>query len=247
MIKVLSKTLAVLEALAIASPYPRRISELAEEFGINTATCARILRELVDAGYAVQISRQDGYAAGPRAWTFACQIRYRERLIHAAAPIIEQTAQEMEASVLLTERQGTERYILLHENCCRKLDIQLEQLSYRDLFSTATGLMLTACAPAEEQEELIAAYPGETGLLLEESHLREQLNAIRRARECSFRKNDQGIAACPIFRNRTPVAVLGGSVAVEDFVDPYRKKFLAALRHAAEIISKSISITNTIG
>ena len=80
MIKVLSKTLAVLEALAIASPYPRRISELAEEFGINAATCARILRELVDAGYAVQISRQDGYAAGPRAWTFACQIRYRERL-----------------------------------------------------------------------------------------------------------------------------------------------------------------------
>ena len=86
MIKVLSKTLAVLEALAIASPYPRRISELAEEFGINAATCARILRELVDAGYAVQISRQDGYAAGPRAWPFACQIRYRARLIHAAAP-----------------------------------------------------------------------------------------------------------------------------------------------------------------
>ena len=168
-------------------------------------------------------------------------------MIHAAAPIIEQTARELGASVLLTERHGAERYILLHENRCRKLDIQLEQLSYRDLFSTATGLMLTACAPAEVQEELIAAYSGEAGFLLEESHLREQLNAIRRARECSFRKNEQGIAAFPVFRNRTPVAVLGGSVAVEDFIDPYREKFLTALRHAAETISKSISITKTIG
>ena len=247
MIKVLTKTMAVLEALAIASPYPRRISELAEEFGINAATCARILKELVDAGYAVQISRQDGYAAGPRAWTFAQQIRYRERLIHAAAPIVEQTAREMEASVLLTERQDTERYILLHENCCRKLDIHLEQLSYHDLFCTATGLMLTACAPADEQEKLIAAYSGEPAPLLEEPHLREQLSAIRRARQCFFRKDDQGIAAFPVFRNRTPVAVLGGSVAVEDFIDPCRETFLAGLRRAAETISKSISITNTIG
>lgn len=247
MIKVLTKTMAVLEALAIASPYPRRISELAEEFGINAATCARILKELVDAGYAVQISRQDGYAAGPRAWTFAQQIRYRERLIHAAAPIVERTAHELEASVLLTERQGAERYILLHENRCRKLDIQLDQLSYRDLFRTATGLMLTACAPADEQEALIAAYPGETALLLEESRLREQLAEIRRARRCFFRKDDQGIAAFPVFRNRTPVAVLGGSVAVEDFVDPYRETFLDGLRRAAETISKSISIINTIG
>ena len=71
MIKVLDKTFLILEKLALQSPRPCRIGELAEEFGLNNATCARILKELVEAGYAIHLSRLTGYTVGPRSWTVA--------------------------------------------------------------------------------------------------------------------------------------------------------------------------------
>lgn len=248
MIKVLDKTFAILEKLALASPHPCRIGELAKQFDINTATCSRILKELVEAGYAIRVSRLEGYAAGPRAWTFASQVRYRERLIGIADPVIRRTASALEASVLLAERNGKERYILLHHNGCRKLDIVLGQLSFHDLFKTATGLLLTAFAPEKEQKELLESYEVKTSRLFPPgTDLIAELATIRREERCVFRNRDQGIIAFPIRRNRAVVAVLGASVALEDFTEPFRSRLIDGVERAARQISQSLSTLNTIG
>ncbi len=248
MIKVLDKTFSILEKLAVASPLPCRIGELAEEFGINNATCSRILKELVAAGYAVRVSRLEGYAAGPRAWTFAAQVRYRERLIRAADPVIRKTSEELGASVLLAERAGEERYILLHHNGCRKLDIVLDRLSFHDLFETATGLLLTAFAPEREQRELLECY-GDSAFRLfpPGTDLITELASIRREEQCVFRNRNQGIIAFPVRRNRAVAAVLGASVAIEEFTDSNRDRLTAGIERAAKQISQSLSTLNTIG
>ena len=66
MIKVLDKSFAILEEIIAATPQPLGPLALAKKLGLNRTTCSRILRMLLDAGYIVQISRQAGYAAGPR-------------------------------------------------------------------------------------------------------------------------------------------------------------------------------------
>lgn len=245
MIKVLDKTFAILEKLALESPHPCRIGELAKAFGLNDATCARILKELVDAGYAIRISRRDGYAAGPRAWTLASHVRYREKLIRAAEPVIRHASAEFEASVLLAERLGTERYILLHHNGCRKLDIVLGQLSFHDLIDTATGLLLTAFAPEAEQKAIIERYRAEgfDQLPADASSLAE----IRRRERCVFRKSNQGVIAFPIRQNREVIAVLGASVAVDDFTEPFESRLIEGINRAARQISQSISTIQTAG
>ena len=248
MIKVLDKTFAILEKLVLESPRPCRIGKLAEEFKLNNATCTRILKELVEAGYAMRISRQQGYAAGPRAWTFASQVRYREKLIRAAEPVIRRAAAELEASVLLAERRGEERYILLHHNGCRKLDIVLGKLSFHDLFDTATGVLLTAFAPEEEHKRAVEHYWGkECGLLDPAGDPIAQLSEIRHRGRCIFQRPDQGIIAFPIRQNREVTAVLGASVAAEDFVEPYRSRLIAGIDRAARQISQSISTIQTAG
>ncbi|WP_294483032.1 helix-turn-helix domain-containing protein [uncultured Victivallis sp.] len=248
MIKVLDKTFLILEKLALQSPRPCRIGELAEEFGLNNATCARILKELVEAGYAIHLSRLTGYTVGPRSWTFASQVRYREKLIEAAEPVIRQAASELEASVLLAERQGMERYILLHHNGCRKLDIVLGKLSFHDLFDTATGLLLTAFAPEKEQKMLVEHYWGkECNLLDPAGDPSAQLSELKSTGHCIFEKTDQGIIAWPIRQNREVTAVLGASVAVGDFVEPYRSRLIAAISRAAQQISQTISTIQTAG
>ena len=72
MIKVLDKSFAILEEIIAATPQPLGPLALAKKLGLNRTTCSRILRMLLDAGYIVQISRQAGYAAGPRIVTLKC-------------------------------------------------------------------------------------------------------------------------------------------------------------------------------
>ena len=248
MIKVLDKTFAILEKLVLTSPAPCRIGELAQTFGINNATCSRILKQLVETGYAVQLSRLEGYAAGPRAWTFASRVQYKEKLIRTADPVIRRTAAKLEASVLLAERSGEDRYILLHHNRCKKLKIVLDKLSFHDLFETATGLLLTACAPEAEQKKLIQCYGKEAFKLFPPgTHLHTELASIREKEHCVFENQNQGIAAFPVRQNHEVIAVLGASVLLEDFTEPFRSSFIAEIELAARQISQSLSTLNTIG
>ena len=227
MIKVLDKTFAILEAVVLNSPHPLRISVLAERFGINTGTCARIIRELSDAGYLIQVSRQDGYAAGPRALAFANAVSYKPALLEAARPVADGAARRFEASVLLAERQGGLRYILYHRNESPRLAIRLSELAFRDLFDTATGLMLAAFAPEEELPALLDSSGGERFRLLDPAR-------------------GQGIAAFPVFRNGAFLATLGGSIPFDEYAER-GAAFAEGLSRAASEISKAVSIINTAG
>ena len=249
MIKVLDKTFAILEAVVLHSPRPMRISVLAERFGINNGTCARIIRELSDAGYVIQISRQDGYAAGPRALTFANAVCYKPALLEAARPIAEETAHKFAASVLLAERQGELRYVLLHCNESPRLAIRLAELAFRDLFDTATGLVLAAFAPEEELDALLSAAPGMASTLLDPARgIRGQLTEIQRTGRAVFLdpSRGQGIAAFPVFRNDGFVAALGGSIPADEFQE-HGTEFVEGLSRAATEIGRAVSVIHTTG
>lgn len=249
MIKVLDKTFAILEAIVLNSPRPMRISVLAERFGINNGTCARIIRDLADAGYVIQVSRQEGYAAGPRALAFGNAVNYRPVLLDAARPVMETTAREFSASVLLAERQGNLRYVLLHCNESPRLAIRLASLAFDDLFDTATGLILAAFAPDAEWDGLFAGYSGKSSTLLDsERGIRGQLTEIRRTGRAVFvdPKRGQGIAAFPVFRNDGFAAALGGSIPADEF-EERGAAFLEGLSRTAEEIGRSVSIIHTTG
>ncbi len=247
MIKVLDKTFSILETVIIASPRPVRISELGAELQINSATCARILKELTDAGYLIKVSRGEGYSAGPRALALAQQVSYREKLLRAARPILRKCAEQQQASILLAERRGCVRYILLHINRCEKLDIHLKELAFHDLLLTATGIVLTAYAPAAEQQKILQFYRDTPAPLIPPD--RAALEAIRCNGGAVFDKRSagQGIVAFPIFENHKFLATIGGSIAAGDFTASRRKEFAAAVQSAARAISQAISNITTIG
>ncbi len=249
MIKVLDKAFSILETIVLNSPRPMRISVLAEQFGINNATCARIIRDLTDAGYVIQISRQEGYAAGPRALTFANAVQYRPALLEAAAPRVDETARAFSASVLLTERQGSLRYVLLHRNESPRLMIRLTELAFHDLFTTATGLVLAAFAPATEQDVLLSEAAQTNSTLFDEKlGIRGQLAQIRKQKHACFLDpaRGQGIAAFPVFRNGTCVASFGGSIPADEY-EAQAPAFLAGLAQAAEAIGRTVSVIHTTG
>ncbi len=246
MIKVLDKTLAILEAVVNASPRPVRITVLAEKFGINVATCARIVRELVDADYLDQVSRQEGYTVGPRMLTLGNNVVYKPWLVKCASRILSQAAETAEASVMLAERRGDLRYILYHRNCCSKLMIHMTEIAYRDLLSTATGLMLASFMPDDERVEMIAAYEDDGLVLYDENTDFERIRSERQIEFLDSRRG-QGIAAFPVFRGNELIGVVGGSIYIEDYAGERKEAFLRVLKEAALNISREITTINTIG
>ena len=161
MIKVLDKSFAILEEIIAATPQPLGPLALAKKLGLNRTTCSRILRMLLDAGYIVQISRQAGYAAGPRIVTLNNMAQYQSRLFSKAVPMVDQLAERIGDSVLISQVCRGKRYVLYHRNCNPDREIRLNQPAFDDLYYTATGVVEMAWLPAERAMELYDAMPAD--------------------------------------------------------------------------------------
>lgn len=252
MIKVLGKIFEVLEAVVCESPSPMTPMEIAGKLNMNRPTCSRILKELTDAGYLTHVSRQSGYAAGPRSFTFSNMVRYRTSFLEKARPYLKDCAFKLSKSILLCELKGNERYILCHYNYS-PLNIRLKQLSYHDLFETATGMVLLAYAPRNVQEEAYHYYREKKYLFFPEldtlSKVSECFEKIKRERifiRDKFRTL-QWIASVPVCKNGIVIAALGLSAPAADVDDSERAMMAAELKKTAELISNELSTIETIG
>ncbi len=252
MIKVLGKIFEVLETVISESPNPITPMEIAGKLNMNRPTCSRILKELTDAGYLTRISRQSGYAAGPRSFTFGGMVKYKSQLLEKARPYIKDFAFQLSKSVLLCERNGYERYILCHYNYS-PLNIRLKQLSYHDLFETATGMVLTAYAPRDVQENLYRRYREDGALFFPEltsfDKVLESFEQIKRERifiRDKFRTL-QWIAAVPVCKNGIVTAALGLSAPAADADQKERVLMTKELKKTADMISTELSTIETTG
>ena len=113
---VIDKTFAILERLVSSSPDPMLPTQLADELGLNRATCSRLLKQLLDMGYILKVSRQQGYIAGPKILTMNNIARFQENYLKYAIPVIDHCAEELQASILTAQIYNGERYILYHKN-----------------------------------------------------------------------------------------------------------------------------------
>ncbi len=252
MIKVLDKIFQVLEMVASESPNPLTPLQIATRLGMNRPTCSRILGELTDAGYLMHVSRQAGYTIGPRSYTFGGMAKYKPSFLEKAVPYVKNCARVLGQSVLICERLGGERYILHHSNFS-SLNIRIVQLSYRDLFETATGMVLLAAAPAKEREKLYEEYRAEKLPMFPELESFEAASAvldrIRKERICMRDKYRtlQWIAAVPVLKNGVTVAALGVSALAADASMPDRARMVEEIRKTAQLISNELSTIETTG
>lgn len=249
MIKVLDKTFGVLEAVVLASPEPVGLANLAEKLQINKATCSRIIRELVDAGYLQQISRQAGYIAGPRVQAIGMRVGQGNRLIETATPIVYACANRTGQSVLLSTLNQGQRYILIHHNCNPTMRINLSQLSFDDAYVTATGLVLLAYATAEELEMATRLNPPDNSQLLKDAKQSMLTSEFLAKIKAEGRMVYTGpghylsIVAFPVFSNGRFVAALGMSAPNTDF----REDMVKMVEDAANEITAGLSAIHSLG
>lgn len=251
MIKVLNKAFRIIEHVATASPRPLSPGKLAEKVGINKATCSRIIKDLVDDGYLAQVSRREGYTVGPRAFALGQHISYKDDIISIADPLVKGCAEKIGESVLLAEVCNKQRYILIHHNFNPNLNVHLNQISYKDLCSTATGIILLAYLPVEELLEIIKISRGRK-LLDIVSDTPEPVEYLKNIREegAFYYKGDThtlALVAYPVFKNKHCIAALGASTPHDDFTEEHKNLILRKMKATANKISLALSSITTLG
>jgi IclR family transcriptional regulator, KDG regulon repressor len=251
MIKVLNKAFGIVEHVAIASPHPLSPGKLAEKLGINKATCSRIIKDLVNDGYLIQVSRLEGYTVGPRAFALTQHISYKNDIISTADPLVKECAQKTGESVLLAEVCNKRRYILMHHNFNQRMNIHLNQINYNDLWATATGIILLAYLPDKELLKILKNKPKQTLLDIAAGTLKP-LNFLKNIKQKGkFCYNGDAhrlaITAFPVFKNGQFIAALGASAPVEDFTERHKDFTLQELKSTADKISSSLSSITALG
>jgi len=250
MVNVLEKAFGILEKIVASTPEPIAPARLAAELDLNRATCSRLLKQLMESGYVVKVSRQLGYAAGPKILTLNNTAQFEHELLAAAVPVIDRCAKALKCSILLAQLHQRKRYVLYHRNCS-PLDIRISKPCYDDIFSTATGLVLIAHSEFEEQisclrEQKAAGcriFPG----FGSEKMLKNQLRAISGTDGFDCEAGRQWIYAFPVFRGGRFCAALGASISREEHTPAFHRQVRKALNHAAQEISSSLTPQYIVG
>ena len=251
MVLVIEKTFGILERIVSSVPAPMTPAQLADELDLNRATCSRLLKQLTDSGYLVQISRRQGYAPGPKLLTLANAAQFERGLLDAARPVIDLCAEELRSSVLLAKLYNRKRYVLYHRSGCPELNIRITQPCYGDIFCTATGLLLAAYCPRAEQiaclREMKAAGTEILPGFGSERTLPGKLSAIAGDGFFACAKGRQWIYAFPVFRDGRFCAALGASIPQDRHTPAVHRTMCRVLKQAAKTVSRELSAQYTIG
>jgi len=241
---VLNKALDILEYLGREPETPKQLGRIAGDLDLNAATCARILKTLVDRHYADQAAPRGGYTLGPMSYSLSSRGVYRRTIAQLAAPIVAKCAHEIGEYVTVASYCRGKRYALATTNGNPELQLRTDADYFDDIYASATGRLLLAFEPPEAVEALVQAK-GLPGRLWKEissrAALRRELAGIREERFCIRLQQEQTIAfAYPVYDGDEVVAALGVAMLKSQFSGKKKKAALEAARRSAEEVSAAI-------
>lgn len=251
MVNVIDKAFLILERIAVSAPVPMLPTQIADELNLNRATCSRLLKQLMDMGYLLKVSRQQGYVPGPKFLTMGNLARFQQDFLMIAGPVIDRCAEDLQASVLTAQLYHGKRYVLYHKNLSPELDIRITQPCFDDIFETATGVLLIAHSSAEEQIRCFrdckrTEHDTLSGFSTEQEMM-ETLDQVVKQGFVFSKKQYQWVYAYPISRNGAVFAALGASIGVEQHSVSAHERICRVLQDSAAEISRKLTPKYTIG
>ncbi len=128
---------------------------IAKRVALPPATCTRLLKDLVQLGWADQDGNRGAYRLGPRAYALTSATPYRQQLVGRLAPPMRALAQRWpRAGIVLVVLRPWSRHILWECGAYGGGDGRL-RLSAEELWSGASGRVLVAQLPARERHRWI--------------------------------------------------------------------------------------------
>lgn len=156
MIQVVNRALDILEYVAKERDKEYTLGKIADNLGLNHATCANIIKTLTTREYIEKVGRTRGYRLGTKAYYLTGNYSNKKELLYAAVdPMGELTQKLNEGSILGILREN--KRILLHEERSNQ-ELQVINKKEKDVYRTSTGRVILACMEDREINSFIKKY-----------------------------------------------------------------------------------------
>ena len=243
MIQVIHRALDILELLGSQPERTFPLGEIAQLLELHRATCSNILKTLVQRGYVERLPARGGYQLGSLASPWQGLAGHDRELSTLAKPILHALSLQLNETSLLGVIRGTRRVTL--ECAASDRDLQVRSRQVRSVYETASGRLLLAYLPAEQQEAFLdrVGLPDESVWAKVKSarDLEQALAGIRRKKLARSDSAEHVVGlAVPVWREDRVVASVSVYLPEVRFTSDRREEIISALRDAGEEITRQL-------
>ena len=243
MIQVIHRALDILELLSSRPDRVFPLGEIAQLLDLHRATCSNILKTLWERGYVERLPSRGGYRLGNLASPWQGWAEHDRELSLVARPVLQLLSQVLNETSLIGVIRGTKRVTLESAACDRDLQVRSRQV--RNVYETASGRLLLAYLPRQQQTAFIerAGLPDERvwGEIRSPEDLETALATIRRRRLARSDSPEHVVGlAVPVRRANQVVASASVYLPEVRFTTQRRKEIISTLRKAGEDISRQL-------
>jgi DNA-binding IclR family transcriptional regulator len=160
--QAINRAFDILEFVSATPDQPKTFSEIAISSGLNTATCANIIKAMVARGYLEKLDDKKGYLLGKKIYQMANFEGYKKDLVKTASPFISELTARINENVMLAVLKESSRILLLDVKSTQ--EVQAINVIDKRAYQSSSGRLLVALLPDDELEKFIRVYglPTET-------------------------------------------------------------------------------------
>ncbi|WP_017258854.1 IclR family transcriptional regulator [Pedobacter arcticus] len=151
--QAINRSFDILEYLAIDPEIPRSFSDIAINVGLNTGTCANIIKAMVKRGFLEKLDDKKGYLLGKKLYQLTSFDGYKKDLIQVAKPLLEKLTEKINENASLAVLKESSR-ILLHQTKSKQ-EIQATSSIDKPAYESSTGRLLLAVQKDAEIEKYL--------------------------------------------------------------------------------------------
>jgi DNA-binding IclR family transcriptional regulator len=247
MIQVIHRALDILELVAADRSRLYTLSEISGKLKLNNATCANIIKTLVNRGYLEQEGRKTGYRLGSMSYLLTGNYSHKKELLEAAIDPMNALSSSLNEGCILSVLKDNFR-ILLHEIKSTH-ELQVINKKEKEAYLTSTGRMILACLEDKEQQDYIRKFglptPEVWSGIEDEEDLLMELLKIRKKQMATQKSKAQIVGvAVPIFMNGKVIASLGIYLPETRYTTSMQERVVDELKNAADLINKKLNNNN---
>ena len=244
MIQVVHRALNILEYVAKDGNKPKLMGQIAQDLNLNTATCANIIKTLVQRGYLEKSDLQKGYMVGPKLKELTGQQQPHVKLIAAASIQMDLISEQLNEKCLLAVLKADKRQVIYKNNCSQV--VQATTPDEKKAYDSSTGRLLVAMLPDEALEKFVQNYGLPPSAIWPDADspakFMAQIQQIRKNRYALIEDSKQVIGiASPVYQQTELVASLSIYLPAFRFSNTVRKKMIQLCLAGADAISAQLS------
>ncbi len=246
MIQVIHRAFDILE---FCSKHPEQVyslTEIANATKLNHATCANILKTLVNRNYIEQIGYKKGYRLGSMAYYLTGNFSSRTSLIKIAKPIMKELCELLNETVIIAiyNKYNHQRTVLHSEYT--EHELQVRSNKEKNAYDTSTGRLIIANLDKKDQEMIVNKFGLPPQSIWKEASTKEsfflELNKIK-SNGIAYQTSAAHIVgiAVPIFYESKVIASLGIYLPTVRFIGDLKKLIIQKLSEASISLSERLS------